>query len=176
LNTICFSFMSKQQIIHNIISLQQQFDQIMVHHRLQHWMTTDLTTMQFKCLLYIVKTGVATSVKLAGIMGVTPADVTRLINRLIKQDLVQRQENPQDRRFFLLQATLKGKQLIEKLNQNASDHFTRVLDQLSEEELQHLYIGLSALSQKIMERLQSKQQTIDNQFCGGNHHPSAKTG
>jgi DNA-binding MarR family transcriptional regulator len=168
--------MSKQQIIQKIMALQQQFDQIVVHHRLKHWISTDLTTMQFKCLLYIAKTGVATTVKLSGVMGVTPADVTRLIKRLIKQDLVLRQENPQDRRFFLLQATQKGKQIVEKLNQDASDHLTRVLDQLSEEELQHLYIGLSALSQKIMERLQSAQQSTESEFNEGNYHPSLKTG
>jgi len=149
--------MSRQQLLLKIISLQQQFDQVMVQHRFQNWMEMDLTTLQFKCLFFIVQTGIATSSKLSQALGVTPADVTGVIDRLIIQGSVQRQENPDDRRIIFLQATEKGKKIIETLCRNTGEHFSRMLEGLSEEELDHIYLGFSAIVRTIHKRRQILQ-------------------
>lgn len=137
--------MEKQETIAKIIGLQHQHSEIMRQHSFSHWMKMGLTAVQFKSLLYIVKTGDATSKKLSDILEVTPANVTGVIDRLIGQELVQREENPEDRRVTLLQATDKGKKLIANLEENRIEHMAQLLSSLNEEELDHLYIGLSAL-------------------------------
>ena len=137
--------MEKRETITKIIGLGHQFDERMRRHRVPRWMKLDLTAVQFKSLLYIVKTGNATSKKLSDILEVTPANVTGVIDRLILQGLVQREENPEDRRVTLLQATDKGKKLIANLEENKLEHMAQLLSSLNEEELNHLYIGLSAL-------------------------------
>jgi MarR family transcriptional regulator, organic hydroperoxide resistance regulator len=137
--------MIRRQTIRNIVDLQQQFDQAMVKNNFKHWMASDLTAKQFKLLFYIVQNGTATSKKLSGILGVTPSDVTGVIDRLIVQGLVKRQENPEDRRFSLLKATEKGRMTIEELSHNAVERIITLLEGMSEEELEHLYLGLSAV-------------------------------
>lgn len=155
--------MSKQLTIQKIIALQQQFDKVMVQHRFQNWMNMELTTMQFKCLFYIVQTGIATSGKLSAALGVTPADITGVIDRLISQGFVQRQENPDDRRVIFLRPTDKGQQIIEKLNRDHAEHFTRLLDDLSEDELEQVYLGLSAVIRLVNQRMQNQVNPLQKQ-------------
>jgi len=107
-------------------------------------MKLGLTTVQLKSLLYIEETGDANSKMLAEALEVTPANVTGVIDRLIERGLVQRMENPADRRITLLRVTEKGKELITNLEEYAAEHMTTLLATLSEEELDHLYKGLAA--------------------------------
>jgi DNA-binding MarR family transcriptional regulator len=159
--------MNQKSTIQKIVVLQQQFEQIMIQYRFQNWMDMELTAAQFKCLFYIVHKPDTTSKKLSGVLGVTPADVTGVIDRLILQGFVQRQENPEDRRFFFLHATEKGKEIIEKLSLNAVEHFTRMLDGLSEEELDHVYLALSAITQNFSCRKSAFQKLTNSQCCRG---------
>ena len=76
----------------------------MFQDRFQHWMNFDLK-LQFKSLFHIIYSGNATSTRLSSALGVTPADITGVIGRLIPHDLVQRKKNPEDRRVIFLQAT-----------------------------------------------------------------------
>lgn len=136
--------MGKQETIANILELQSQFIERMRRHSFQHWMALGLTTVQLKSLLYIEKTGDANSKKLSDTLGVTPANVTGVIDRLIERGLVQRVENPEDRRITLLRATDKGKKLVASLNEYAIEHLAKLLSSLNEDELDHLFLGLSA--------------------------------
>ena len=150
--------MDKQQTIQKIISLQKQFDQLMVRLRFQNWKDTELTAVQFKCLLYISQTTKPTSKKLAEELGVTPAVITGVVDRLINQGFVHRQENIADRRFFILQPTEKGKHMIEKLNRNIVDYFTLILKRMSGEDLEHFYLGMSAVYHSFQQNLPTNQQ------------------
>jgi DNA-binding MarR family transcriptional regulator len=159
---------NKQHTIQKILALKHQFDQIMDQHRFQYWMDMDLTTLQFKCLFYISQTGIATSRKLSQALGVTPADVTGVIVRLIAQGFIQRQEKPDDRRFYLLQATDKGKFIIEKLSRIEEDYLTKKLEGLDEEELNHVLLGLCAISRNMNERKQNRVISTNSEWLGEN--------
>ena len=147
--------MEKQETIAKIIDLQHQHGEIMRQHSFPHWMKLGLTAVQFKSLLYIVKTEDANSKKLSDILEVTPANVTGVIDRLIKQGLVQRVANPDDRRVNILHATDKGRKLIANLDENRVEHMAQLLSSLNEEELNHLYKGLTAFINALKKRLQS---------------------
>jgi DNA-binding MarR family transcriptional regulator len=152
--------MEKRETIAKIIGLQRQHGEIMRQHSFPHWMKLGLTAVQFKSLLYIVKTGDGNSKKLSDILGVTPANVTGVIDRLIGQGLVQRVENPEDRRVAILHATDKGKKLITNLEENTVEHMAKLLSSLNEEELDHLYKGLSAFLTALENRHQNTTSEI----------------
>ena len=152
--------MEKRETIAKIIGLGHQFGENMHQHSFPHWMKMGLTAVQFKSLLYIVKTGDANSKKLSDILEVTPANVTGVIDRLIGQGLVQRVENPEDRRITLLHATDKGEKLIRNLEENQIEHMAQLLSSLNEEELDHLYKGLSALFTALENRHQKTNPDI----------------
>ncbi|MBN1367820.1 MAG: MarR family transcriptional regulator [Dehalococcoidales bacterium] len=137
--------MGKREIIAGILDLERKFNGIMQQQRFPRWMKMGLTAVQFKSLMYIVKTTDANSKKLSDILGVTPANVTGVVDRLIVQGLVRRAENPADRRITLLQPTEKGKKIITNLEENRVGHMTKLLSSLDERELDHLFKGFSAL-------------------------------
>ncbi len=136
--------LKKQSYITGILELQKQFGERMRRHNFRHWMALGLTAVQLKSLFYIVKVGNASSKKLSDALGVTPANITGVMDRLIDQGLVQRVENPADRRITFLKATDKGEKLFANLEEYADVHLAKLLSSLKDEELEHLYLGLSA--------------------------------
>jgi DNA-binding MarR family transcriptional regulator len=99
---------------------------------------------QLKSLFLINSGGDINFRKLAEALGVTPSDVTVIVNRLVKQGLVSRTENPEDRRMMMLQVTDKGHALLANLRESGMKHMTEILTLLSPEELSALAQGLSA--------------------------------
>ena len=53
--------------------------------------------------------------ELSGQMQRDPNTVKAIVDRLLKKDYVKREPNQVDRRAFLLQLTMSGKQLVDKL-------------------------------------------------------------
>ena len=136
--------MEKSETIKKITALQRELGKSMRRHAFQHWMTLSMSTSQVKSLFCIIENEDISSKKLADILDVTPANITGIIDKLIEQRLVSRAESSQDRRVVFLQATERGKRLIENLEQHASEQSSRMLSAMSEDELEHLYLGLAA--------------------------------
>ena len=135
---------SRAELTKEIIRLQQM-SHAMGQYAPEVWMELNLTISQLKSLFFIDSEVSTNFRKLATALGVTPPDVTRIVDRLVEQGLVSRRENPEDRRVQLLQATKKGKSLLAKLRENKTTHLYRILTHLSTEELTTVVKGLDAL-------------------------------
>jgi DNA-binding MarR family transcriptional regulator len=135
---------SRVELIEEIIRLQQM-SHALGQYAPEAWMELNLTIVQLKSLFFIDSEGSTNLKKLASALGVTPPDVTRIVDRLVEQGMVTRQENPEDRRMQLLQATKKGKALLTRLRENKTTHLYRTLTHLSTEELTMVAQGLRAL-------------------------------
>ncbi len=136
--------MDKKQTIKQIAALQRELGSTMRRYAFRRWLTLSLSTAQVKSLFCIVENRGISSGKLAEMLGVTPANVTGIADRLIEQGLVRRVESASDRRVAGLEATDAGQTLIDSLEQLASEHVSSILSDLSEEELLHLYEGMKA--------------------------------
>ncbi len=136
--------MEKSETIKKITVLQRELAKTMRRHAFKHWITLSMSTSQMKSLFCIIENERLSSKKLADILGVTPANVTGIIDRLLEQGLVQRVENTQDRRVFFLEITQTGKMLVENLEQHASENSARMLSGMSGDDLEHLHLGLAA--------------------------------
>lgn len=136
--------MGKSETIKRITGLQREMAKTMRRHAFKHWMMLNMRTSQVKTLFCIIENGRISSKKLAGIFGVTPANVTSIINKLVEQGLVNRVGSLQDRRVIFLEATQAGKRLVENLEQHVSEHSAKMLSGMNEDDLHHLYLGLSA--------------------------------
>jgi len=108
-------------------------------------MDLSLTIAQLKSLFFIDSEGSTNFKKLASALRVTPPNVTRIIDRLVKEGLVSREENPDNRRMQLLKTTDSGKALLAKLRESGISSVSGILTQLSLEELSDLAQGLAAL-------------------------------
>ncbi len=136
----------KAQQIAEIRRLQQQITNVMGQYAPNAWMELDLTIAQLKSLFFIEFGGRSNLSQLAAALGVTPPNVTRIAERLVKQKLVSRNENPENRRMLLLQVTDKGKALLDKLRESGLSRMSGILNQLSTEELAALAKGLAAIT------------------------------
>jgi DNA-binding MarR family transcriptional regulator len=135
---------SRVELTEEIIRLQQM-SHALGQYAPEAWMELNLTIVQLKSLFFIDSEDSTNFKKLASALGVTPPDVTRIVDRLVEQGMVTRRENPEDRRMQLLQATKKGKTLLTRLRENKTTHLYRILTHLSTEELTTVAQGLRAL-------------------------------
>ncbi|MBM2825557.1 MAG: rdhR [Dehalococcoidales bacterium] len=138
--------MDRAKLIEEITKLQQQIGRAMGQHPPEAWMDLSLTLGQLKSLFFIDFDGNTNFRKLATALGVTPPNVTRIVDHLVEQGLVSREENPEDRRMLLLKTTDKGKALVAKLRESRMSRMSDILTQLSSAELSALAEGLSAVT------------------------------
>lgn len=136
--------MDKSQLISDIVELERQAGRILGRYAASVWIESGLTLTQFKSLFLIGSRGSINFRKLAKALGVTPSNVTGIVDRLVGQGLVSRTENPEDRREMSLQATDKGQTLLSNLKESGINRMTQILSLLSLEELSSLAQGLSA--------------------------------
>ncbi len=112
------------------------------------WMGLELTISQLKSLMFIDFEGSTNSRTLATALGVTPPNVTGIIDRLVEQKLVSRTENPEDRRIATLTLTSRGKAVLTKLQEIKRSLRESILIRLTLEELSCLSHGLSAIARE----------------------------
>jgi DNA-binding MarR family transcriptional regulator len=136
--------MGKSQLIQGIVELERQVGRIIGQHAQIIWIDSGLTPMQLRSLFLIANKGSTNFRKLAGALGVTPSDVTGIVEHLVEQGLVSRTQNPEDRREMTLQATDKGQALVSNLREVGIKHMTHILSLLNLEGLSSLAKGLSA--------------------------------
>ena len=137
--------MEKEELIREIIELQRQVDRARRQYELDVWMALPLSIAQLKSLFFISNQGSTNLGKLAVALGVTPTNVTGIVDRLVKKGLVTRTESDQDRRILLLRATDEGEELVAKLRQRRTGHMSEVLDRMSVGELATLAQGFASL-------------------------------
>lgn len=138
--------MERLELITEIIELQRKVDRARRQYELDVWMGLPLTMAQLKSLFFINNQGSTNSGKLAAALGVTPTNVTGIIDRLVKQGLVSRTEDVQDRRMLLLQATGRGEELVAKLRERRRGYLSEVLARFSVDELATLAQGFNLLA------------------------------
>lgn len=138
--------MDKTKLIAEIIKLQRKVDLARRQYELGSWMDLPLTMAQFKSLFFISNQRATNSGKLAAALGTTPTNVTGIIDRLVKQGMVTRTEDPQDRRVLLLQTSGKAEALLAKLRERRRSYLTELLARLNEDELEAVARGLGFLA------------------------------
>ncbi len=138
----------RTELINRILGLHRQFFHIMKDdEEPEVWLALNLTIAQLKSLVFIYSEGSTNFKTLAAAMRVTPPGVTGIIDRLVEQGLVSREENPDNRRMQILKVTDKGGDLLKGLRERGPKQMAGILKRLSIEDLSALYQGFSALIQ-----------------------------
>jgi len=143
--------MDKKEVINEIMELQRRMSQVIIPYAIESWRELDVPLAQLKSLLIITGKGETNFSTLAQDLGVTPGDVTGIVERLVEQDLVSRKPSPEDRRIIWLQATDKGRELLANLMESQTRHMVHILEYMSLEDLQSLLRGLSAFIHAVEE-------------------------
>ncbi len=114
--------------------------------RLQDWEDIGLTMSQLRVLMILNRERGMTAGNLADRLGVRPSTVTGIVDRLVKQDLVERQADPDDRRVVRNLLTPHGSEVINKYSVVGADFIKAIFDQLKDEDLNLLAVALGTLN------------------------------
>jgi len=148
--------MEKGKLIEEIHMLLEQVIPAMGQYQAQVWIDLDITIDQLKSLFFIDSQGSTNFRDLAAALGVTPPNITGIVDRLVAKGLVSREENPKDRRMMLLKTTDKGNTLLTRLRETRISQSSELLNQLSLEELKALTRGFRAIVRVLIDSREEK--------------------
>lgn len=92
--------------------------------------TEQLTLTQFRALRVVAERTPVTMGKVAEELAANPSTVTRACDRLAALELLQKAQNPLNRRETLLAPTAKGRQLVDRVDHERRRVLADVLDRL----------------------------------------------
>lgn len=79
-------------------------------------------------------------------LGVHPSNATRAVDRLVTAGLVDRRDDPSDRRNLLLDLTSAGNALVDDVMQSRRDTISGILEQMSPETRREFGAGAAAFA------------------------------
>lgn len=110
--------------------------------RLQFWDKRGLTMPQLRLMYLVWRSSGQAAGDIALDMRVSPATVTGLTTRLLKQGLLKRQEDEADRRLKRFWLTPDGERLLGQISVAANAYMDAVFDRLNEGAIHRLAVAL----------------------------------
>lgn len=134
-----------EQLIADIIGAQQRLQHLFAYDRSDPLFSSQLTLSQLKVLLLLSRLGSTSGRELAGILGVSLATLSGMVDRLVAHDLVARHEDPHDRRVRRITLTTTGADLIGSIITAGTEKQRRLLDRLDTDELRTVREAMNLL-------------------------------
>ena len=136
----------REELIGRLERIQGEFERRSLSAMAEPLISTPLTMQQLKVLALIaMDPDRAVGHNLAALLTVSVATMSGIIDRLVDHGMVQRAEDPQDRRVRRLTVTEEGSHTVRKLLSSAGTMPTPVLQRLAIDDLRALVQGISAL-------------------------------
>jgi DNA-binding MarR family transcriptional regulator len=109
------------------------------------WHQHALSLVHLNVLTALEAEGPLSMRRLAEAMDVSDASATGIVDRMEKRGLVERRHGTDDRRQVVVHPTEAGVQVFRDIAAHRREVLSRVLDELSEEELAALLLGMRAI-------------------------------
>jgi DNA-binding MarR family transcriptional regulator len=122
-----------------------------IFNRMMEGIELSLSQSHVFILKYIRINGSCTVTNLAHHLGITLSAVTSLVDKLCKMELVIRVRSEEDRRVVIIRLAEEGERVLLQINENRKKLFTRVLENLSEEEINTLFSTIDKITEDILE-------------------------
>ncbi|PKM88680.1 MAG: hypothetical protein CVU87_06905 [Firmicutes bacterium HGW-Firmicutes-12] len=102
-----------------------------------------LTQVQLSCMYYVYVHNEPSVGAIAGGLHTSDAAAVKLIDRLVKRNLLLREEAHEDRRVLRIKLTIQGRDLLERYCAMQKEHFNEIIKNMSKEAVGSLEYGLS---------------------------------
>jgi DNA-binding MarR family transcriptional regulator len=153
---------SRSQLVSTIVQAYMDLFVVMQFNTVSHWLMLELTFAQARALIILAARKSLTVSQLAKLLGVGNPTASILVQQLVERGLVTRTEYKADRRHTLVSLSEKGAELGAGRRMEREKQWQRWLSHLSDEELNALARGLTALTdvvQKESEHAQSERSS-----------------
>jgi DNA-binding MarR family transcriptional regulator len=138
---------SQEDVIEQTIRLYGRTLALVDPSRLEAWVGLGLTMTQLGVLFLLRQEAGMPAGLLAERLRVTPSTLTRMVDRLVRLNLVRRQEDSDDRRLVRHYLTQEGAQSLEEMARTGRAYLTEILCQLPREKVRRLLEALQDLTQ-----------------------------
>lgn len=98
----------------------------------------EVTLVQYRALVLLASRGPRNASDLAEALGVHPSTATRLCDRLVAKDLVERATSTESRREIVLSVTPAGRAIVRAVSARRRKEVTRIIERLPRDERQRL--------------------------------------
>lgn len=113
--------------------------------RLEAWVGLGLTMTQVRVLFLLRAEGGLSAGALSDSLRVTPSTVTRIMDRLVRNELVRREVDDDDRRLVRHYLTPTGLRTVDEMERTGRARMNRVFGRLSHDRLERLVLALRDL-------------------------------
>jgi DNA-binding MarR family transcriptional regulator len=124
-----------EQLIADIMGAQQRLQHLFAYDRSDPLFSSHLTLSQLRILMLLSRSDGMSGRELSDRVGVGLAALSGMIDRLVTNDLVIRQEDPHDRRVRRISLSKGGAELIRSIITAGAEKQRRLLSRLSDQEL-----------------------------------------
>jgi DNA-binding MarR family transcriptional regulator len=135
----------RKDLIDKVIKLGRRVRLAMDEMEPSPWLRLNLTRGQLRVVFLLSTKGKMSPGAVAAALGVPKANVTGIIDRLVRLALVSREHKPDDRRSYALCLTEKGRTEVERLMEWNIARLGKLLGRMTEAELDSLARGLEAM-------------------------------
>jgi DNA-binding MarR family transcriptional regulator len=127
--------------------------------RLRFWDSRGLTMSQLRLMFLVLRRGQPTVGELADEMKVKPATVTGLTDRLVRQQLIERQADPTDRRVVRITLTSEGRRVLSELEAAGRAYLHEVLSRMDDEEVERVIAAFEAFADVAEQVIREQEQS-----------------
>lgn len=106
-----------------------------------------VTLPQLRILVMVQDSGPLNMSAVADGLGVNPSNASRTCERLVRAVLLDRRDDPDDRRNVLLTLTPNGRRLVTSMLTQRRTIFRQVIDRMAAADRVHLRAGLDAFTE-----------------------------
>lgn len=142
---------SQQTSRNQLMELIEFLNREMHAGSLDAWRGLDLTIPQIKTLVLLDHRGSMRMGQISQFLGSTVSATTSIVERLFERGLVERDNDPDDRRVVLIQLTETGRNEIDHLWRIGRDRVDTVCDRLENDEVQSLVDAFQILRRAVDE-------------------------
>jgi DNA-binding MarR family transcriptional regulator len=121
--------------------------------------TQRVSASQLQALLVLHEQGPLKLTKLAEALDIIPSSATRLCDRLVAADLLNRKVGEVDRREVVLTLTRSGTRIVQQIEQRRVAELRTALAGLTDRERRGLVVGLEALAEQLAEASDAEERT-----------------
>lgn len=104
-----------------------------------------ITTAQAYSLLALGERGETTMNELATEMRLHGTTMTRMVDSLVEKGLVERRQDPDDRRIVRVALSRRGREIVDRLQQTKREFFAAVFSELSDDERDTIWKAVKRL-------------------------------
>ena len=139
--------MRKRTVLETAFRLQYDVRTVMAARL--HTLNVNIGQMQMRALRTIWSSDDVTSQHIVGTLKRDKAQVTRLVNELVAQNLVYREPNPEDKRSKLLRLTEEGNDIFRRIENIETAVLDKMVKDIDKEELETFFNVADQLSENM---------------------------